>query len=238
MDPSLGKMLQLQKVGASRSLPKKSLALVYTYFSLQDFVKTIQNLKGDTMMPDAKNANDTIFHAILRSDLPDSAKTDNRLEHEAQVIIGAGLVTTAWAATQAVFYILSDRQVYSRLLTELREAIPNVTAPGAFAYDKLEQLQYLGGCVKEGVRFSFGISGRNDRILHEPLEYKNYIIPAGTVISMSFRDVNFDDSVFKESKAYKPERWLPGAPKAADGASLDSHFVGFGKGPRSCLGTK
>jgi cytochrome P450 len=201
-------------------------------------VKTIQDLKSDAILSDAKSANDTIFHAILRSDLPTSAKTDNRLEHEAQVVIGAGIVTTAWAATQAGFFILSNHQVHSRLLEELREAIPDVTATEAFGYDKLERLQYLGGCVREGVRFSFGISGRNTRVLQEPLEYKDYTIPAGTVISMSFRDVNFDESVFEDPKAYKPERWFPGAAKAADGASLESHFVGFGKGPRSCLGTK
>ena len=201
-------------------------------------MKTIKDLKSNTTMPGTKSASDTIFHAILRSDLPNSAKTDTRLEHEAQVVIGAGIVTTAWAATQAVFYILSNRQVHSRLLAELREAIPDVTATEAFGYAKLEQLQYLGGCVREGVRFSLGISGRNTRVLQEPLEYKDYTIPAGTVISMSFRDVNFDGNIFEDPKAYKPERWLPGAPKAADGASLESHFVGFGKGPRSCLGTK
>lgn len=190
------------------------------------------------MKPDSKSTNDTIFHAVLRSDLADSAKTPKRLENEAQTVIGAGIVTTAWAATQAVFHILSNPRVYSRLTAELREAIPDITAAGAFGYDKLEKLQYLGGCVREGVRFSLGISGRNPRVLREPLVYKDYTIPPGIAVSMSFRDVNFDDSVFQKAKQYKPERWLPGAPKAADGASLESHFVGFGKGPRSCLGTK
>ncbi len=153
-------------------------------------------------------------------------------------MIGGGIVTTAWAATQSVFYILSNPETLSRLVDELRSAIPDVNAPDTFEYEKLEKLQYLGGCVREGVRFSLGISGRNPRVLQEPLVYKDYTIPPGTAISMSFRDVNFDDAVFEEAHKYKPERWLPGAAKAADGASLESHFVGFGKGPRSCLGTK
>jgi cytochrome P450 len=204
----------------------------------QDFVKTIEDIKGESKTPDAKSSNDTIFHAVLRSDLPDYAKTVTRLEHEAQTVIGGGIVTTAWAGTQAVYHIVSDPSVHAKLLDELREAIPDVTASGAFDFEKLEKLPYLGGCVREGVRLSMGISGRNARVLQEPLEYKDYTIPPGTAISMSFRDGNFDPSVFEDPKTYRPERWLPGAPKAADGASLESHFVGFGKGPRSCLGTK
>ena len=191
-------------------------------------------------MSDEKNANKTIFHAVLQSDLPDYAKTTVRLEHEAQTVIGGGIVTTAWALTQAVFYLISNPDNHAKLLTELREAIPDISAPDAFSFEKLERLPYLGGCVKEGVRLSYGISGRNPRVLQEPIVYKDYTIPAGTAISMNIRDVIFDESVFEEAKSFKPERWIgtDGPPKAADGNSLETYFVNFGKGPRMCLGIK
>lgn len=152
-------------------------------------------------------------------------------------VIGGGIVTTAWALTQSVFYVLHNADVRAKLLAELRQAVPDLSAPDAFAYEKLERLPYR---VKEGVRFSHGISGRNPRVLHEPVVYKDYIIPARTAISMSVRDVNFDAAVFDEPKRFKPERLIGagGPPKLADGASLDSYFVGFGKGPRMCLGIK
>lgn len=191
-------------------------------------------------MNDTERANKTIFHAVLQSDLPDYAKTTIRLEHEAQTVIGGGIVTTAWALTQSTFYILDKKDVHSKLMAELRQAIPDISASDAFAYEKLERLPYLGGCVKEGVRFSYGISGRNPRVLHDPVEYKGYTIPAGTAISMSVRDVNFDATVFDEPKRFKPERWIgtAGPPKTPDGSSLESYFVGFGKGTRMCLGIK
>jgi cytochrome P450 len=208
----------------------------------QDFVKSINNIKADPTVADEKNATRTIFHSILQSDLPAYAKTTTRLEHEAQTVIGGGIVTTAWALTQSAFYIISNTSVHSKLMAELRKAIPDISAPDAFAYEKLERLPYLGGCVKEGVRFSYGISGRNPRVLHEPVVYKDYTIPAGTAISMSVRDVNFDPSVFDEPKSFKPERWIGAAggepAKAPDGSSLESYFVGFGKGTRMCLGIK
>ncbi|KAK5169323.1 uncharacterized protein LTR77_005298 [Saxophila tyrrhenica] len=210
MDPSLGQMLQLQK----------------------DFNKTIQTIKKD---PSA-GKHHTIFHAVLQSDLPEDAKGATRLEHEAQTVIGGGIVTTAWAATQAIFYILSDDDVHPKLLAELREAVPNPSAHDAFKFEKLEKLPYLTGCVKEGIRFGLGISGRGARVLQEPLVYQDYTIPPGTAISMSARDANFDGSVYKEPRKFRPERWTGKESKLADGSSLDSHFVGFGKGTRMCIG--
>lgn len=53
---------------------------------------------------------------------------------------------------------------------------------------------------------------------------------------MNVADVTLNDSVFPDAKDYNPERWLPGAAKAADGASLESYLVSFSKGPRMCLG--
>lgn len=52
--------------------------------------------------------------------------------------------------------------------------------------------------------------------------------------------MNFDSEVYDEPNRFMPERWIGagGPPKAVDGSSLDSYFVGFGKGTRMCLGIK
>ncbi|KAI7162507.1 hypothetical protein KC352_g26682, partial [Hortaea werneckii] len=216
MDPSLGQMLQLQK----------------------DFVATIDDIKQRAKSPEQKSSTRTMFHALLDSGLPEYAKTTTRLEHEAQTVIGGGIVTTSWALTQSVFYILNDPAVYKNLISELHQAIPETTSSDAFAYEKLEGLPYLTGCVKEGIRFSYGISGRLPRVLQEPIQYREYTIPAGTAIAMSIRDVNFDEAIYDEPRKFKPERWaaVNRPATAADGTSLESHFVTFGKGTRMCLG--
>lgn len=170
--------------------------------------------------------------------MPEPEKSTTRLTEEAQTVVGAGIETTAWALANATFYILSNSEVLSKLRSELWLAIPDPSAPGAFDYEKLEKLPYLRGCARESVRFSLGISGRNPRVLHEPLVYKDGAIPPESAISMSIRDVNFDAEIFEDPNRYKPERWADGASKLPDESSLDSHLVSFGKGPRSCLGTK
>lgn len=181
-----------------------------------------------------------MFDKVLDSDLPEYAKTTVRLEHEAQTVIGGGIVTTAWTATHATFGILRNPEVHVKLLAELRETVPDISADNAFAYDKIERLPYLTGCVKEGVRMGVGLSGRNTRVLQEPLVYNDYTIPAGTAIGVSPRHLNYDPGIFEDAQQFRPERWIgvDGPPRAPDGRSLESWFMAFGKGSRSCIGVK
>lgn len=179
-----------------------------------------------------------MFHALLQSDLPAFDKTNARLADEAQTVVGAGVTTTAWAMTNALFYILADNSVLSKLQAELDKTIPDLSAADAFSYSKLEKLPYLQACIKEGIRRSYGVSGRLGRVFHEPLLYKEWIIPPGTNVLMSMRQISLDEDIFENAREYNPERWLPGAPKAADGSSLDEYFVPFSSGPRMCLGIK
>lgn len=180
----------------------------------------------------------TIFHSVLSSDLPQSEKTNDRLGDEAQTILGAGVTTTSWALSHAVYYILSDPEIHSNLRTELRRVIPDTSVVGAFEYQRLEKLPYLSACVREAVRLSLGVAARNPRLLNEPLVYQDWTIPPHTPVSMTIRDVHFDETIWKDAREFKPERWLGDAPKALNGSSLDKYFVAFGKGPRTCLGIK
>ncbi|PIA99137.1 Trichodiene oxygenase [Cercospora beticola] len=179
----------------------------------------------------------TIFHTLfVDKNLPESEKTNLRFAEEAQLFLGAGIETTSWSLSQTFYYVLSNPEIYAKLKAELREAIPDVTAPDAFSYARLETLPYLRGCLKEGVRLSLSVSARNPRVLSQPLPWKDWVIPAGTPISMTIADVQLNDDYFVEAAEFKPERWLGESPKAPDGSPLERYFVAFGKGPRSCLG--
>jgi cytochrome P450 len=152
-------------------------------------------------------------------------------------VIGAGLVTTAWALTVAVFYLQENPAMLEKLRAELSEAVPDLSAPDAFAYQKLEKLPYLHCCVKEGIRLSYGVSCRLPRVIHTPVEFGDWVIPPGTPIGMTIQDVQFNESIYPKPNSFVPERWANN-PKAPDGESLEKYFVAFGKGSRSCIGIK
>ena len=65
--------------------------------------------------------------------------------------------------------------------------------------------------------------------------YQSYVLPPGSVISMSNFSVSHDEKLFPDSFTFRPERWLD-EPKAPDGSNLSRYMVSFGRGTRSCLG--
>lgn len=173
---------------------------------------------------------------MLNSDLPEREKSLRRLGNEAQMVIGAGFETPAWALTNAAFYLISQPATLNRLQKELNAAIPDPTAP--LDWRHLEELPYLSACIKEAVRLSYGVTARNPRISPDkPMEYKTWTIPTGTPVSMTIVDVHHDEAIYPDSQSFVPERWLE-SPKTSNGSPLDRYFVSFGKGARSCLGIK
>jgi hypothetical protein len=118
----------------------------------------------------------------------------------------------------------------------LDEAIPDPTAK--LDLINLEKLPYLSACIQEGIRLFYGVSAPNPRISPDKaMRYKDWVIQAGTPVSMTTIDVHHDEDVFPNSREYIPERWLHN-PKPKENDNLSRYFVAFGKGARSCLGIK
>jgi cytochrome P450 len=183
-----------------------------------------------------KPSHPTIFHELLNSDLPSQEKSVDRLGDEAQLMIGAGLETTAWALTVTSFHLINNPTILKKLRAELEATIPNPTVKVDSL--SLEKLPYLSACIQEGIRLSYGVSARNPRISPDkPTRYKDWVIPAGTPVSMTTVDVHHDEHIYPSSRSFIPERWLDN-PKTEEGDSLNRYFVAFGKGARSCLGIK
>lgn len=91
-----------------------------------------------------KKAEGTIFQAILDSDLPPHEKTAERLQDEAQTVVGAGSETTAKSLSFILFYLMSDRAKLQKLRNELKTV-------DDFSLAKLEQLPYLVSCPQQYV---------------------------------------------------------------------------------------
>jgi cytochrome P450 len=123
------------------------------------------------------------------------------------------------ALTNAAFYIANQPEMLQKLQDELKTAIPDSRAP--LDWVNLEELPYLGGCIKEAIRLSYGVSARSARISPDkPTKYKSWDIPAGTPVSMTTVDVHHDEDIYPNSHSLIPERWLD-SPKTGDGSSLD-----------------
>lgn len=142
-----------------------------------------RTLRGESIK--SNDAKKTIFHEILASKLPASDKTQKRLEEEAQIVIGGGVETTAFALSIAAFHIINIPRIYERLHADLVAAFPNRSV---LELAPLEKMPYLKACVMEAVRLSYGLSARNPRTRREAMRYGEWVVPAGTcVVSQSKR---------------------------------------------------
>ena len=172
----------------------------------------------------------TILHEVYKSDLQRSEQSVIRIFQEAQTLVGAGTETIGKTLSVTTFHLLADKRKVQTLKRELRTFGCNGNQ--SMKFQDLQKLPYLSAVISEGLRISSSISGRLPRINPTAAtKYRSYTIPAGTAISMSIRDVHFDESIFPDAHTFKPERWL-----GDEGRVLEKYLVPFGKGPRSCVG--
>jgi cytochrome P450 len=99
------------------------------------------------------------------------------------------------------------------------------------SWSQLEQLPYLTAVITEGLRKAMGITSHFIRVApRQDLQYKNYVIPAGSAVSMSVIPLHNNAKVFHEPETFIFERWL--------GENVKSDLFVFGKRPRMCSGQK
>lgn len=94
---------------------------------------------------------DTLFDTLVNSDLPDHELSTARLASEAQVVFGAGTVTTARSMDHLCVCIMLNDRIREQIREELRE--PMADFPERLpSFTVLEKLPYLQACITEGLR--------------------------------------------------------------------------------------
>ena len=172
----------------------------------------------------------TVFDGILDNETDPNEKGLLRLMDDGISVVGAGLSTTADTLRITTFHVLNRPEVLSRLQAELTAAIPDPTTSPPLKL--VEQLPYLSAVVNEGYRIACGIASRLQRVSpHAPLTYNDWVIPAGTPISMTIYLLHNHPDSFPEPHEFRPERWL-----TAPADRPDRYLVHFSKGTRSCVG--
>lgn len=180
-----------------------------------------------------------IMNEVYKSpDLPPQEKTERRLFEEIAILIGAGSETTGHSLSMITYFVTANPEILERLQDELRSNFSAEQIQNVLSYKQLEHLPYLNACISEGLRLANGVCGRLPRINRvKPTTYiasgnsETYLIPAGTPISMSLRDMHFNHTFFPSPNSFDPERFL-GERKAQS----EKWAAPFSRGSRSCVG--
>lgn len=106
-----------------------------------------QKLQGT----ESKSEKPSLLRYLVNSDLPESELSVERLSKEAQVLLGAGTVSTARTLDFICYYILANKDIQTKLQDELRDIMANYPQQIP-SFVQLEKLPYLTSLIKEGLR--------------------------------------------------------------------------------------
>lgn len=108
-----------------------------------------QKLQG---VHESKTSKPSLLRYLVNSDLPESELSVERLSKEAQVLLGAGTVSTARTLDFICYYVLANPEIKTKLQNELREIMANYPSQKP-SYVQLEKLPFLTALIKEGLRY-------------------------------------------------------------------------------------
>ncbi|KAF5026931.1 hypothetical protein F66182_961 [Fusarium sp. NRRL 66182] len=193
-----------------------------------DRVRKIRN------SPNPDEIKSTIFEGILGSSLPEEEKTDSRMAHDAQLIGLAGEGTTAYTLSAVLFELLAHPDEYERAKEEIATVVSGKDKMPS--YSELENLPYFNAIIQEGLRLHPGVMSRMPRISPETAivyndtqSSKQYVLPPGTLTSMSCFITHTNPEAFESPLEFRPQRWI-------DNPKLNRSFIGFSRGSRNCVG--
>lgn len=150
----------------------------------------------------------------------------------------AGVDTTTSATIGILYCLAKNQDKQEKLRQELRRILPN--KDDALTPEKMRNMPYLRGVIKEGIRMYPPTIG-NLRAIGDDLVLSGYRVPKGTEVVMGLMLSHYDENQFAQAQNFIPERWLkdnvdPQCPHAKD--SHPFAYLPFGFGARMCVGRR
>jgi hypothetical protein len=139
------------------------------------------------------------------------------------------LMFTIWALSRP-----ENRKYQEKLIEEVDNiSDTDCNADGNPSAEVADKLPYLDAVIKETLRLYAPLPASEPRTSLVDTKIDGYLIPAGTVVSMSPYTLHRNPKVFPEPLKFNPERWLG---ENGDCAEMKKWFWAFSSGGRMCIG--
>lgn len=157
----------------------------------------------------------------------------DKLIDQSFTILGAGHDTVASTLSLAMYFLSKHPEKQKALRSEIGSNLPSNPLPKDL--ERLETLPYLNAVITETLRLH-PIIPYTPRITTAPTKIGDHILPTGTTLMRGRVAIQRSPEIWPhDPSAFYPERWIA---DANGGAKDRLAFLGFGAGPRSCIGEK
>ncbi|ETS77432.1 hypothetical protein PFICI_11306 [Pestalotiopsis fici W106-1] len=151
--------------------------------------------------------------------------------------MAAGSDTTAISLSAIVYYLLKN----PACLQKLREEINELRTAGTISSNKItfkesQDMPYLQAVMKEALRMHPALGLPLERVVPEGgAVIGGRLFPENSIVGINTWVEHRNPIVFgTDADEFRPERWF--TDDAAKLASMNSHWVPFGLGSRTCIG--
>lgn len=137
--------------------------------------------------------------------------SDPDLRQEAIIAIQASTNAVAVVIVFALFFLISNPEIYAKLKAEIKEFFPQFDGSDAFDGKMVEKLPYLNAVAEESMRLGSPL-GSFPRIAPKGgAHVAGQYIPEGTVVGVpAWAQMISEDNFYPHPESFIPERWLPG----------------------------
>ena len=164
------------------------------------------------------------------------AATDEKGDHLGDDEIISHIITLVMSAhdtsTSTMTWLLYELDRHPDIKARLRSELSNVTNGTTFCAEHISQLRYLDLVLKEVERMHPAVTGGPRKVV-KAFDFDGYHVPVGSIVYYSIVFTHMMPEIFAEPERFDPDRFAP--PRKEDERTPFS-LIGFGGGPRSCIG--
>lgn len=164
-----------------------------------------------------------------RDDQPTTASatlTSQEIHDNCVLLFSAGFDTASSALTWWIGLMATHPDVVERLRNEIGAACADPSP-----MEHIARLPYLNATIKEAMRLYPPSTALFTRVALRDVMIGETPVAKGTLVVIPIWHLHHDPRSFDEPDAFRPERFMPGAPTIPRSA-----FLAFGAGPHFCLG--
>ena len=177
----------------------------------------------------AHPTDDILGLLVTARDASGQPLSDERIIAHANILLVAGHETSTSLSAWLLYELTQQPAVARRVLDEQMALVGPTAEP---TLDEINRMRYLDQVLLEAERFYPPVAN-GPRGVAEDFEFAGYHVPAGTFVLYSIAASHQLPEVFEHPEVFDPERF---APPREEHKRTPYALVGFGGGPRVCIG--
>ncbi|KAF7723460.1 hypothetical protein EC973_002014 [Apophysomyces ossiformis] len=157
----------------------------------------------------------------------------SEIKSDINIFFIAGHDTTTNSIAAALYSMAVHQDVQEKAREEVLRIFGNDPVDAIPQEEQLNQLNYLNLVIKESLRLYGPVTEILPRVAKVDTELDGVLIPKGTPVGMSIYGIHHSDRVWKDSKEFRCDRYLPGG--EAESMSVNG-WLPLSEGEHYCVG--